>query len=151
MPTSEEWAYLAGLFDGEGTTEFITRKRVYSLSISNTNMPLLGWCKEVTGVGEIYPVRYNSDNPNWKDSWHWRVANFPNLLLVTEGILPYLKLKVLEVQVLRDFSKKKLEAKIQEPNHMKRLTDNIDLAFEKLMKSVKIPRGRVEENAPSRN
>lgn len=150
MPTEQEWAYLAGLFDGEGTTILYTKKRQYALSISNTYLPLLEWCKQVSGVGTIYKVGYKL-TPHWKQAYCWKVQKLSDILFVTNGILPFLKLKAAEIQVLRDFSEKKVEARIQESNHMRRPIDNVDLNFENLMRSVKIPRGRKEDNAYSIN
>ena len=58
-------AYLAGLIDGEGTIA-LTRRHAYEhrhvvVSISSTELELLAWTKETTGVGKITRKRTVSD------------------------------------------------------------------------------------------
>jgi hypothetical protein len=58
-------AYLAGLIDGEGTIALTRRHacehRHVVVSISSTEMELLAWAKETTGVGKTTRKRTVSD------------------------------------------------------------------------------------------
>jgi len=68
-------AWLAGLFDGEGSIVLSERSRPgggsVRIQISNTYMPLLDHVRAVTGVGYVH-VR-KSRNPRHSDSMWWTV------------------------------------------------------------------------------
>lgn len=63
--TAPDAAYLAGLIDGEGTIALTRRhadeRRHVVVSISSTELELLTWAKETTGVGKITRKRTISD------------------------------------------------------------------------------------------
>lgn len=70
-------AYLAGLIDGEGTVP-LTRihrgqNRQLVVTISSTELELLEWTKNTTGVGKIATKRTSSPHPS--PSYTYCVAN----------------------------------------------------------------------------
>lgn len=89
-------AWLAGLFDGEGSIVFVHKDRATPscrITITSTCYPLLERVKEVAGVGQIIVQRRAGHvRPNHLASWHWQTysANAINLL---EQMLPWLIVK----------------------------------------------------------
>lgn len=95
-------AYLAGLIDGEGCIS-VTRtatnaaakgcRRGFayrsSMAMNLTDLNLLTWAKEVTGVGKISPRKVSG---NRRSAWCWAVWSKEASALV-QAIRPYLKLK----------------------------------------------------------
>ncbi len=48
---------------------------IYSIVVAgNTNVKLLSWLKDVTGVGQIYTLKRNGTKH--KLSWQWRVSSW---------------------------------------------------------------------------
>jgi len=93
-----EWAYLAGLIDGEGavnidrTVKQQGRYTVYrpSLSIASTTPVLIDWCYERLPNGSRYVAPQK--NPRWAPQhrvlWVYRAA-----LHILRSVRPYLVLK----------------------------------------------------------
>lgn len=98
MLSDQEWAYLAGLIDGEGavnidrTVKQQGRYTVYrpSLSISSTTPVLIDWCYERLPIGSRYVAQRN--RPGWAPShrilWVYKAA-----LHILQGARPWLVLK----------------------------------------------------------
>lgn len=90
MKDNEQIAYLAGLFDGEGSV-LLTRLhsntyRAPVLSMSSTTLCLLEKCKETFG-GHISTHKiYKSHH---KQSWSWTVKS-AKALAAMEKLLPYI-------------------------------------------------------------
>lgn len=79
--TPPEAAYVAGIFDGEGTIQ-VTRTRTSSNaewrytaqnSVTNTNEELLRYMKRKTGVGTIVPLGQRSARHKHRFLWYLRV------------------------------------------------------------------------------
>lgn len=85
-------AYLAGLYDGEGSL-IIAKARearnTWRLVIASCDKDVLEWCKDVTGVGTLVSKPVYS--PNHNPSWSWQCYSW-NAKEVIEQILPYLKM-----------------------------------------------------------
>ncbi len=86
--TTAERAYLAGLIDGEGT---ITLARIHkgayrqlSVSISNTERPLLDWVQQVIGAGRITAKRVY--RPRHTTSYTYAVSNIQALDLLKQVV-----------------------------------------------------------------
>lgn len=95
-------AYLAGIFDGEGSIRHRTRykSRVAGLQIrvTNTNQELLTWIQTYFG-GWIYALRKACDLTcemshvhKRKDSYAWYISG-TRAMAILETILPYLIVK----------------------------------------------------------
>lgn len=74
--TEAEVAWLAGLFDGEGSIVEAQRTRPHGgslrITITNTVHPMLEKVCEITGVGSLWLKK--SKNPRHQDAWIWSVS-----------------------------------------------------------------------------
>ena len=79
-------AYIAGLFDGEGSVDFKRRKEKRGKYITNamnitmriemTDQSILRWVHEVLKVGTVRKRnRSPSVKPHWKDRWTYTVRH----------------------------------------------------------------------------
>jgi len=103
------WAYLAGLIDGEGTITVVKEVKGTArptLVIVNTNKEVLQWVKDNLNQGNLYNKGHEKEG--WKDRWAWS-SRGKHIKPILENILPFLKIKhqqaklVLEFIELRDF------------------------------------------------
>lgn len=90
-----EWAYIAGLFDGEGWVGIVRRtgrngRCILMISLGNTNRPVIDWLKaKLRGhVAEGSPKR----DPRWKHHWVWS-ANQTHAAAILRNIAPFLIIK----------------------------------------------------------
>lgn len=96
-----DWAYLSGLFDGEGTFSIYPHKGISTsgkpydstairIEISNTKIELVEWLIEHFG-GQYYVAKRKNQNHN--DEFSWRPKGRKNSETLLLGILPYLVIK----------------------------------------------------------
>lgn len=103
-PTATELAYLAGIFDGEGSLSFVRAKRKKKVTlgfhITNSSMDMLMKCKEIldkliSHEVKLYPKKiYNYSKV--KSSLPVFTIDFrrqSDMLIVLEKLLPYLTAK----------------------------------------------------------
>lgn len=96
--TDTDAAYLAGLFDGEGSVSFCwvtaskNGKRYGKLSakISQNDRRVLDWVQSVTGVGSVHAGKKRSDR---KNIYHDYVVGHESARLFLATVRPYLKVK----------------------------------------------------------
>lgn len=93
MASSEELAWAAGLFEGEGSlvyTKIKNRKDSYKVHVvvSSTDKDVLDTFQKVIGFGPINGP-YAPSNGN-KLRYVWEVQNFRDCLKATELLYPYL-------------------------------------------------------------
>ena len=86
-----DWAYLAGMLDGEGTLTLVRRGKkrggyMVKVSIYGTDERLMTYLTETFG-GSV--ARFDKRNP-WKPMLTWSAVNIRELLI---GAMPYLRLK----------------------------------------------------------
>lgn len=149
-PTEVEWAYIAGLYDGEGHCQLILKNRQYALVITNSNYAVIEWCRLAVGIGWLYKSRYRERvSRNWSSVWQWKITRLSEIVTLTKGILPYLKIKYSEVKLIGDFAQRKVDRWVREPNPKLRGADSIDREFEEMVCLVKA--GRKQQNACTRN
>lgn len=91
---SEVRAYLAGLFDGEGsvtvyeqTDKYRVRKHGLEASISNTHKETLEWIKNIIGFGSVYKT-----NKVRKQCYEYFISDWQAVAFL-ELIAPYLRIK----------------------------------------------------------
>lgn len=88
-----DWAYLAGLIDGEGCISATPHKngKNYNarLSIVNTDKGMLDWVVRTFKVGKVL-VRNRAEI---KSCYKVQVANTKDLARILDGVLPYLLTK----------------------------------------------------------
>ena len=95
-----EVSYLAGIIDGEGTITILKRGNSFHpvVSIANTSLELLRWCKARVGLPSVICTK-KPQFANHSLSYHiqWR---FDAALQVTKMCLPYLIVKKSHAQTL---------------------------------------------------
>ena len=130
-------AYIAGLFDGEGSVDFAKRKekkrgKIYTVQrilmrIEMTDEDVLNWVHEKLGVGTVRKRnRSPSVKAHWKDRWVYSVR-FREALYVCKLLWPYAQVKLHKIEQIIDH----YEPDIQDPD------DNVvDFAKEKFVRTV---------------
>ena len=105
-------AYIAGLFDGEGSIDFkrrkekrgkyITNAMQISMRIQMTDESILRWIHEVLKLGTIRKKnRSPSIKKHWKDSWIYTLR-FREAYKVCCLIWPYAHVKLDKIQQIID-------------------------------------------------
>jgi len=82
-------AYMAGLFDAEGTITISDSPWSIIASLALTNQSIPYWFKFNFG-GSVY--HYRPSNEKHSESWHWRVSSQKTLTFIN-SVYPYLILK----------------------------------------------------------
>ncbi len=87
-----EWAYLAGIIDGEGSIAIYRFRDSYrpEISVFNTNVELKQWLKTRLG-GYVNPPR--QQNPRQKPAFKWRTTTLRQMKEICQRCLPYLIVK----------------------------------------------------------
>lgn len=113
-----DFAYVAGLIDGEGhisATSHKTKSRGRSvstkgkpylhcdsrISMSLTTKEPLYWIQEKFG-GVVY-FKKSSSEKNWKDQWTWVALGNENKATLLRGIIPHLKIKQKQAILLLEY------------------------------------------------
>ncbi len=82
-----DWAWLAGIFEGEGCITFTGRNSV-CLSVNMTDRDVVERCLHLTGVGSLYSR--SETRGRAKTLWGWQIANQDGVRQVLAGIRPWL-------------------------------------------------------------
>ena len=131
--TNTEAAWLAGFLDGEGCFAIYIQKRssgIYyhpRVQATNTSQEVLETIKMMTGCGCI--VSPEKTVEHWKPIHTWIVNNHQYSRAVLEAVLPYLRVKRKQAEILIEFIDCKLE--VPTCNSRYRLDDQARL-FEKI-------------------
>lgn len=93
--TREEWAWIAGLFEGEGCISKNTSRRdcrpKWQVDIASTDYDLLERVADLLpGLGAIYENRRPAHLPHWKTAYHWRVADRGGVYAFLVAVYPWL-------------------------------------------------------------
>ena len=106
--TIAEVAYIAGLFDGEGSVDFKKRKEKRGnvqnilMRIEMTDESVLNWVHETLGVGTIRKRnRSPSVKAHWKDRWVYSIR-FRDALYVCKILWPYAQTKLHKIEQIID-------------------------------------------------
>ena len=121
-------AYIAGLFDGEGSVDFAKRKekrgnvQAILMRIEMTDENVLNWVHETLGVGTVRKRnRSPSRKAHWKDAWVYSVR-FRDALHVCKILWPHAIVKLHKIEQIIDHYEPDIQG----------LDDNIvDLALER--------------------
>lgn len=100
--TEVEKAYIAGLFDGEGTIGYYfkgkLRTHVAQLAIYNTDPRVMVWLRNILPSGGVYP---NSRiKTGRKRGWQWMLSSRPCVEQFIRAIRPYLVIKADQVDLI---------------------------------------------------
>ena len=121
MIRESDAAYMAGLFDGEGSIDFTKRKekkrsgtyncRRVSMEISMTDQSVIRWVHEVLGVGTVVkkPRKgLRKDGTKYLMQWRWR-CTFRDAYYVCRVLWPYAHTKLPKMQqVIDHYSQEKV-------------------------------------------
>ena len=121
MIRESDAAYMAGLFDGEGSIDFTKRKekkrsgtyncRRVSMEISMTDQSVIRWVHEVLGVGTVTrkPRKgLRKDGTKYLMQWRWR-CTFRDAYYVCRVLWPYAHTKLPKIQqVIDHYSQEKV-------------------------------------------
>ena len=119
--TEYDAAYIAGLFDGEGSIDFTKRKekkrsgtyncRRVSMEVTMTDQSVIRWMHEVLGVGTVVkkPRKgLRKDGTKYLTQWRWR-CTFRDAYYVCRVLWPYAHTKLSKIkQVLDHYSQGKV-------------------------------------------
>lgn len=90
---STSLAYLAGIFDGEGTIGFFVggskKARQFSLEVKMTDKPIIDLLQSTLGGSVVFRPR---EKAHWKDQWKWKVRG-EEAWAAYYKLQPYLRLK----------------------------------------------------------
>jgi|TARA_R100001126_G_C4732089_1_gene104317 hypothetical protein len=114
MIRESDAAYMAGLFDGEGSIDFTKRKekkrsgtyncRRVSMEITMTDQSVIRWMHEVLGVGTVVkkPRKgLRKDGTKYLMQWRWR-CTFRDAYYVCRVLWPYAHTKLPKIQQVID-------------------------------------------------
>lgn len=132
----EDWGYIAGFFDGEGTVRLDWKPGNYlscHIVITQKRPAVLRWLHDVFGGHLRFDLR-KSVVPSSKQyeyglwAWHLNGTNAPKFFL--PKILPYLRVKKEEVEIAVDvmfgkaqMNKEQIDNKIVELNLLKKVSN----------------------------
>jgi len=107
-------AYIAGLFDGEGTVEYKRywekrKKRKYYcwrivMAIAMSDESVIRWVHEVLGVGTVAVIdksKAPTGKSYYKKQWRWR-CSFRGAYYVAKIIWPYTQVKLHKIEQIID-------------------------------------------------
>ena len=107
--TSEEWAYFAGILDGEGSIMLIhhfprvgNNKYEFwqpTVRVSNTDERLIYWLQERFEGSHIF---LRNNRPQQRDAWAWQ-ARTAEISHILEGAMPYLILKWEQAEIVLEY------------------------------------------------
>ena len=121
MIRESDVAYIAGLFDGEGSIDFTKRKEKkkygtyncmrISMEISMTDESVLRWVTEVLGCGTFTKKPRKGrrkDGTKYLTQWRWR-CTFRDAYYVCRLLWPYAHTKLPKIQqVIEHYAKQKI-------------------------------------------
>ena len=121
MIRESDAAYIAGLFDGEGSIDFTKRKekkkygtydcRRVSMEISMTDESVLRWVTEVLGVGTLTKKPRKGrrkDGTKYLMQYRWR-CTFRDAYYVCRVLWPYAHTKLPKIQqIIEHYAKQKI-------------------------------------------
>lgn len=99
--TEAERAYLAGLFDGEGTIGYydFRQRHESTVMITSADPRIMSWIIEKIGYGNVHTVKKAYDRRK-HIVHHWRICGRPRVLDFLEAITPYLIIKRDQAELL---------------------------------------------------
>ena len=88
MATDAEWAWVAGIIEGEGHLSLMFKPFTHlEIRVGMTDMDVVEKLQKYTGFGKIY---INNRLPPRKTLFDWRVGKAKNTKYILENILPWL-------------------------------------------------------------
>jgi hypothetical protein len=102
-------AYIAGFVDADGHITIARRKRGYSddnrydamVMVANLDEQTLRWIHSL--FGGFLRLRKQQE-PNWRPVWEWSLQTDPTVSLFLKQIIPFLRTKNQQAQVVLEFT-----------------------------------------------
>lgn len=115
--TSEEWAYLAGFFDGDGCVNIAvnssnkdaaTPTHYLQVILAQSDEPFLREWRDRLNIGSLHELQTQPNAPikRTKPCWAWRICG-QEAERFLRMILPYVRRKAKEVEIALEFRKTK--------------------------------------------
>ena len=133
--TSEERAYLAGFWDGEGSFTLARKKKkewyYYQpcVQVGLTHKPTLERISEMTGKGFIFDL--HKPHQNHKQAYKLQITGMENILEFIEAVEPYLITKKAVALILKEYCVSR-KGKMHLPRNKRGSTKNEHLLFNKM-------------------
>lgn len=86
MPTDIDWAWIGGLFEGEGTITFVGETGV-SCRLSSTDKDVIETLERLVPATGVKP--YTHEKENWSDYWAWQIHTRDAVRAFLLGIKPW--------------------------------------------------------------
>lgn len=87
MTSEQEFAWAAGLFEGEGCIHYPVKEGGPQLSLAMTDEDVVRRFAATIGIGKIYT---RDPYPGMRRVWTWQAARHKEVLPLIERLLPYL-------------------------------------------------------------
>ncbi len=82
--------YLAALIDGEGSISLNKHKNpLPEVSVVNTCQIVIEWCREITGIGKVYPRKNKKGRPIFT----WHISTFEEVIVLLTVLKPHVIIK----------------------------------------------------------
>lgn len=92
IATPTEWAYLAGIIDGEGS--IVIQSGQPHVSFTQVNPRIVNWAEQIFGGRKNFNIRYKPEQiRKHQPCYRWGVHSKPGCRVILSGILPFLVLK----------------------------------------------------------
>jgi len=130
--TDTKIAYLAGLFDGEGTIGYYNFRQRHesTVMITNSDPRVMNWIMDKIRYGNVHTVK-KSYARRKHVVHHWRICGKPRVKDFLETIVPYLIIK-------RDQAELLLNLWANENPGKNRRTPNVELQRNKVLEQLKL-------------
>ena len=90
-----EWAYIAGILDGEGSISYYQRKNrpsgFWTIEIANTNLDLIHLLEWRLGYGFVCERTHH--DTRHKRAWYFFIRQKVGMVHFLQGVMPYLVVK----------------------------------------------------------
>jgi hypothetical protein len=89
---SEQLAWAAGLFEGEGCFNTHQRRMKWSVQarLAMTDKDVIRRFAAIMGLGQVHGPRHTKGQPDWKPVFEWYVQAAPDVLKVIDLLSPWL-------------------------------------------------------------
>jgi len=130
--TEVDKAYLAGLFDGEGTIGYYSFRGRHeaTVMITNTDPRIMSWLMNHIGYGNVHSAKA-AYHRRKHVVHHWRISNRPRVFDFLVAISPYLIIKKDQAELLLNLWE-------QENPGKNKITPDVKASRDQVMEHLKV-------------
>jgi len=101
--SEKDIGYIAGFLDGEGCFCLSRSQNTYraNINVPNTNKEIINWLHSTLEIGRIYERKYGKQE--WKDCYVFLVERIGEIKVLTDLLIPCLKIKKEQAESLNKF------------------------------------------------